>query len=117
MMKMQQVDRDRIDLIRAEVQKRIDLLIDEAPELKTTKSADIIDIAQLSASLYQKISLLKKKKEEIQRLNRTLSFIDSGRFTGNCIECGDEIPVKRLMVEPGTVFCVACKATKERFSF
>jgi DnaK suppressor protein len=42
-----------------------------------------------------------------QRILATLRRMDEGEF-GYCMECGDEIPVKRLQLDPTSPMCVSC---------
>lgn len=49
--------------------------------------------------------------KEIIQINKTLDLIEKNRY-GKCIECGEQIPVKRLEVIPYTSYCVRCAASK-----
>ena len=50
---------------------------------------------------------LRKAEISLLQLERALEKIDDPDF-GLCLECGEEIPFKRLMIMPGSVLCVAC---------
>ena len=50
---------------------------------------------------------LRQAKNTLLKMERALKLIDDPDF-GLCMECGDPIPFKRLMVMPGSVLCVAC---------
>jgi DnaK suppressor protein len=50
---------------------------------------------------------LRKAEINLLKLERALQNIDDPDF-GLCIECGEEIPIKRLMIMPGSVLCVDC---------
>jgi len=50
---------------------------------------------------------LRKAELTLQKLERALQNIDDPDF-GLCVECGEEIPFKRLMIMPGSVLCVEC---------
>lgn len=49
--------------------------------------------------------LLKKIEETIER-------IDNGEY-GMCVECGNEIGIKRLEARPVTTLCIDCKTRQE----
>ena len=50
---------------------------------------------------------LRKAEIALLKLERALDKIDDPDF-GLCMECGEEIPIKRLMIMPGSVLCVEC---------
>jgi len=54
---------------------------------------------------------LRQAKNNLLKMERALKVIDDPDF-GLCMECGDPIPFKRLMVLPGSVLCVACAGKK-----
>ena len=57
-------------------------------------------------------SLLEMKYEQYKDIADAFRKLESGSF-GLCEECGDEIDIKRLEVNPLARFCIACKTTKE----
>ena len=50
---------------------------------------------------------LRKKKSQLQKLERALDKIDEGSY-GTCLKCGNDIPVGRLKFMPWTTKCVQC---------
>jgi len=56
---------------------------------------------------------LRKAKIDLLKLERALDKIDDPDF-GLCMECGEEIPFKRLMIVPGSVLCVECAEVRSR---
>jgi DnaK suppressor protein len=50
---------------------------------------------------------LRKAEIALLKLERALDKIDDPDF-GLCMECGEKIPFKRLMIMPGSVLCVEC---------
>jgi len=56
---------------------------------------------------------LRKAEIVLLQLERALDKIDDPDF-GLCMECGEEIPFKRLMIMPGSVLCVACATVRSR---
>ncbi|MFC3118290.1 TraR/DksA family transcriptional regulator [Jhaorihella thermophila] len=46
---------------------------------------------------------------ESRRLRAALARIDEGEF-GWCEDCGEEIPIRRLELDPAATRCVSCAA-------
>lgn len=53
------------------------------------------------------------KREQILAIDSALERIDDGDY-GVCAECGEEISIKRLEIQPDTLWCVDCKERMER---
>lgn len=49
----------------------------------------------------------RRREAEIKRLRVALARLDDDEF-GYCAECGEEIPLRRLEIDPGAATCVAC---------
>ena len=49
-----------------------------------------------------------RRVAELRRIEATLRRLGEGEF-GFCEECGDDIPIKRLEIDPTTIYCVKCK--------
>ena len=56
---------------------------------------------------------LKKAEIKIKNLEKALLRIEKDPDFGLCLECENEIPLKRLIAMPETRFCVKCMAGKE----
>jgi RNA polymerase-binding protein DksA len=50
---------------------------------------------------------------EIALVEAALERLSTGRF-GVCIECGRQIPLRRLKAEPAAARCAACQAVSEQ---
>ena len=46
-------------------------------------------------------------------MERARAQLPSGPSLSHCEECGEEIDIKRLQVNPLARFCIACKTQKE----
>ena len=53
------------------------------------------------------LSGISKSKARLTALQRTLQDIDDPEF-GHCLECGQEINPKRLIVLPESRLCISC---------
>jgi DnaK suppressor protein len=57
-------------------------------------------------------STLRNVESRLRRVNRALAKIDSGDF-GYCDECGENIELARLDVQPEAPCCFACQSKQE----
>jgi DnaK suppressor protein len=53
------------------------------------------------------IALENRRRVEVSRLQAAKTRIDEDEF-GYCEECGEDIPTKRLEIDPATTRCVNC---------
>jgi DnaK suppressor protein len=49
----------------------------------------------------------RQRRATIQKIDAALSRLEAGEY-GDCVECGGEISVKRLHVDPAAAFCIKC---------
>lgn len=49
----------------------------------------------------------------LQEVDEALARIDAGSY-GRCVDCGGEIPQKRLAALPASARCVECQRKRER---
>jgi DnaK suppressor protein len=49
----------------------------------------------------------RRRKIEVQRIDQAFKAIQNGEF-GFCVECGEEIALKRLEIDPAAIACVKC---------
>lgn len=75
--------------------------------------AEIIDVAQSLEQLGRDTSLAEQERRELLAIERALAKMATGSF-GICEDCGEEIPIKRLMVLPEARLCAHCQAFEER---
>ena len=52
-------------------------------------------------------AIIERRRLEITKIDATLSRMDEGEF-GFCVMCGDDIPEKRLELDPTIAVCVEC---------
>lgn len=51
----------------------------------------------------------RRRQTQIKRIEAALKRIDEGEF-GYCLRCGEEIPEKRLEIDPTALLCTRCAA-------
>jgi len=49
---------------------------------------------------------LRKAQDKFKKINISLERIDDDNF-GYCIQCGEQIPIQRLLIMPGSL-CIRC---------
>jgi DnaK suppressor protein len=74
---------------------------------------EIIEKAQIEIERDLYLTLRRRVDNRITELRWALDHADNHDF-GVCLDCGDKIPVKRLMAQPTTKLCVECQTKKER---
>ena len=52
------------------------------------------------------------RRQELTRMDQALARLREGRY-GRCEDCGAEIDLERLKVEPYAACCVTCQARRE----
>ena len=57
-------------------------------------------------------ALIQMKAETLDQINQALSRLDDGAY-GYCLECGEEIPERRLRALPFATRCKDCKDCEE----
>lgn len=50
---------------------------------------------------------VRRRKNELSRIETALQRVTSGEY-GYCVNCDEEIPDKRLAVDPSTPLCIDC---------
>lgn len=73
---------------------------------------DINDDASRTYSRQVILELGEREREQIKEVDEALERIESGEY-GSCIECGEDIPEKRLELIPYAKWCVDCKEKLE----
>ncbi len=66
-------------------------------------------LARMDAVQHHAIALaqVERAKKQLAAINRLLGRIDQDDF-GECLYCGEDIPIQRLMIRPESVRCVLC---------
>lgn len=49
----------------------------------------------------------RRRQRQLQRIEGALRRLESGEY-GYCFVCGEELDVRRLIVDPTTTRCIAC---------
>ena len=74
---------------------------------------DYIDYAVNSYAREFLLSLTEMDRKQLLQIEEALRRIDRGEF-GRCQQCGQEIPRKRLEIQPWARHCVSCQELEEK---
>jgi len=55
----------------------------------------------------------RRRAFDLTRIDAALRRLDDGDY-GYCVECGEEIAVKRLEIDPAASHCISCASLAER---
>lgn len=72
------------------------------------------DQAEREISAQRYYILLKRKNEELERIDSLIQRVQLDAEYGFCEECGERIPQKRLMIVPEATLCVPCQTDLEK---
>lgn len=86
----------------------------EASKLQTNSLLDSLDHSREQSDLNTQFEIQEKYIYERREIIAALRSINNGSF-GECEDCGDAIPVKRLLVQPSASLCVGCQQQKEAY--
>ena len=75
---------------------------------------DESDHAQHEISVMNNYNLIHRKTEELMKVDLLIRKVIKTSGFGECEDCGDTIPMERLLVVPGTTLCVPCQRELER---
>ena len=72
-------------------------------------------LSRMDALQGQAMSLeLKRRRQiEIQKINAALKRIEEDEF-GFCLNCDEDISIKRLQLDPASPLCITCAEISER---
>jgi DnaK suppressor protein len=74
---------------------------------------DEIDTASSEINLQFTGRLREREQGLLAKIDTALGKMDDGNF-GECVNCGEDIGVKRLRARPVAELCIDCKAEQEK---
>jgi DnaK suppressor protein len=96
--------------------RRADLenLLDSAAESRAPVELDQTSVGRLSrmdALQGQAMALAsqRRRQTELAKIDAALRRIEEGEY-GFCVDCGEEITIRRLEIDPAAASCVRCAA-------
>jgi len=99
-------------------QKLYDLRVVLKEQVKTAKEtstpveldqARVGRLSRMDAMQSQQMALeaVRRCQDQLQKITGALQRIESDEY-GDCFVCGEEIPMRRLLVDPTSTRCVGC---------
>jgi RNA polymerase-binding transcription factor len=76
------------------------------------RPSDEMEEASLTSDMGFTLRIRDREAKLIKKITEALERLEDGTF-GVCEECGEEIPLKRLMARPVTRLCIECKKVQE----
>jgi DnaK suppressor protein len=80
--------------------------------IEITACPDLNDQATAEVGQHFMLSLKERERNLLKQVDDALARLAANRY-GNCEECGEEIPLRRLQVRPMATLCIACKTLQE----
>jgi DnaK suppressor protein len=77
------------------------------------KTPDALDEVQLSTERELMTRNLERESKVLREVRAALNRIQQGNF-GTCLDCEEEIGLKRLKAVPWTPLCIACQEQDDR---
>ena len=104
-----------IELYKKELEQRLGELEEEQKSTAGDHKPVVLDqstqgrLSRMDAMQVQAMAIETKRRREvgINRIKAALTRIKEREF-GFCLNCGDEIAVKRLDIDPSTPTCISC---------
>ena len=115
---MPEITNDQLEQIRALLADRERVLRAEVEEVRAAANDAPIAQGQLVDDLVAKseerlrrgieLAEIERDKEELAGILRARDQLVEGSY-GNCVDCGQAIPIERLMVQPTALRCIGCQ--------
>jgi DnaK suppressor protein len=117
---MSELSEEKIKQIREKLETRRAELVDKSrtaqQEMKNTdphSPADSVDESTEEQGVSTRLKFADRNKDSLADVNEAIERIDQGDF-GNCLECEEPIPPKRLEAMPTAKLCIDCKERLEK---
>jgi len=108
---------ERLNIKKRELEDLVTRLIQNQKEyhdqLVGEPGADESDYAQREISAFSKYSFIDRKNKELKKIERLIQKITRNEDFGICEECGEPIPIERLLILPEADMCVNCQSEME----
>lgn len=103
----------RLSEIEASMAKiKVDMI--EASKLQTNSLQDSLDHSREQSDLITSFEIQERYIYERREILAAFERIKNGSF-GECDDCSDGIPAKRLLLQPSASLCVGCQQRKEAY--
>jgi RNA polymerase-binding transcription factor len=94
-------------------QRELEKLICNREAIAVEMSADVLDQIQYATERELALGNLERESVRLRDTRAALRRIDVGTF-GTCLNCEEDISLKRLAAVPWTQCCIACQEVADR---
>ncbi|RZD16169.1 MAG: RNA polymerase-binding protein DksA [Candidatus Acididesulfobacter guangdongensis] len=115
------MNQEQLEHFRGILSNKLNYLIGEAVKTVDIMSnteeenfPDPTDRATMESDRNFELRIRDRERKLIPKIQQAIERINDGTY-GICIECGQEISVKRLESRPETAMCIQCKTKEEEF--
>jgi DnaK suppressor protein len=108
--------RDKLLKLRDELQ-RLSATSDEAAQVVELDQSKVGRLSRVDAMQAQAMAqaTVQRRALQLRRIQAALARIDANEY-GRCQSCDEEIPAKRLEVDPTALYCIQCASEQEQGS-
>jgi|SRR5580698_3711165 DnaK suppressor protein len=110
--KIKQFSQD-LEVQRQEILQSLKHLEQETRSLEIDTTQDAADLCVSSMSKEALFQQSSQRRTILRRIEAALRRVDEGSF-GVCVNCGNDIPARRLQALPWTQFCLQCQEEIEQ---
>jgi len=105
--------RERAARLRSEIRSTLERSSDESHARIAELARDHEDDSFSNLIVDLNFSDIDRDADELRRIDTALTRLSSGTY-GDCLDCGQAIPIERLKAEPTAGRCIACQETYEK---
>ena len=105
--------RTRAAQLRREIQHTLERSTDESHVRIAEQARDAEDDSFSNLIVDLNLFDIDRDAQELRRIDSALTRLTSGTY-GNCVNCGQDIPLARLKAEPTASRCIACQELYEK---
>jgi DnaK suppressor protein len=108
---------NRLDEREQELRTQVgELVQEEAQAQDQSAGREVDDLEELGEHrTRQAVRQVEQERDlqELREIEAARQRLSEGRY-GQCVDCGSDIPLARLMVQPAAARCLACQTVVER---
>ena len=106
------IDKDRFRKLLLEERDRVTASIDGEDPAENQDLRDPEELATLITRTEVNDQIVEDDLNLLQKIDLALSRLEAGTYE-ECANCGDVIPLERLLAKPSVSLCVPCQELKD----
>jgi len=104
------------EIVMGQMQHHAEDALDIENTDKRGVTTHMADMSSDNSRHEMELRLLTEEGNVLQMIEEAIERLIDGEY-GRCIECGDQIPEKRLEIRPHAIYCVKCKSRFEKMGY